>query len=343
MKIKDCPEDLRALKEKDFNFRLPMEGTNISVIYDTEFFIAISDRKHENYKHAKEVWKMNCKQAFSSAEPGMSFNFLKDAESLRNAPVSGDTRVLTDEGYQRVYDIVGEEVIVWTGLQWAKTVFKKTKEMTPTIKISMTGGREIVCDPDHDFILDDGTRINAKDLEVGSSLKVSIDELYKTNPTFNSKFYTLGYIYGDGTFHKKYPRAEATFCTEESKSCIEFLDKNMITSINKNDSRGFSRVYFKNDSILKDRNKSLFPEDIYKATYGEQLSFVAGLFDSDGNYFKKHNRVRLSSKYKSFLEGVRRILESNGILSGISTSGISTFGKSQGYTLTVNTEYVSRF
>lgn len=85
IRIKDWKEDLRLLKEKDFNFRLPMEGTNISVIYDTEFFVAISDRKHPLHKTAKEVWLLNCRQAFSSAEPGMSFNFLKDNESLRNA------------------------------------------------------------------------------------------------------------------------------------------------------------------------------------------------------------------------------------------------------------------
>ena len=85
MQIKDWNSDLRALKEKDFNFRLPMEGTNISVIYDTEFFVAYADRKHPLYKHARAVWKMNCRKSFETAEPGMSFNYLKDAESLRNA------------------------------------------------------------------------------------------------------------------------------------------------------------------------------------------------------------------------------------------------------------------
>jgi ribonucleoside-diphosphate reductase alpha chain len=85
MKLKDWNEDLKTLKEKDFNFALPMEGTNISVIYDTEFFKAIDDKKHPQHKHAKEVWKLNFKQAVSTAEPGMSFNFCKDSESLRNA------------------------------------------------------------------------------------------------------------------------------------------------------------------------------------------------------------------------------------------------------------------
>lgn len=83
--LKDYSDDIKAMKLKDFNFPIPMELTNISVIYDTEFFIAIEDKKHPLHKLAKEVWQDNCLQAFSTAEPGMSFNFRKDNESLRNA------------------------------------------------------------------------------------------------------------------------------------------------------------------------------------------------------------------------------------------------------------------
>lgn len=85
IKIKNWSEDIKKIKEKDFTFPAPMEGTNISIIYDTEFFIAVEDKKHPLNKLAKEVWNLNCLQAFSTAEPGMSFNFLKDNESLRNA------------------------------------------------------------------------------------------------------------------------------------------------------------------------------------------------------------------------------------------------------------------
>ncbi len=83
--IKNYSEELKKIKETDFNFPAPMELTNISIIYDTEFFIAYEDKKHPKHKLAKEVWAINCKQAFSTAEPGMSFNFRKDNESLRNA------------------------------------------------------------------------------------------------------------------------------------------------------------------------------------------------------------------------------------------------------------------
>lgn len=83
--VKDWPEEIKALKAKDFNFPAKLDGTNISVNYDTEFFVAIEDKKHELHKHAKNIWQLNCSQAFATAEPGMAFNFLRDNESLRNA------------------------------------------------------------------------------------------------------------------------------------------------------------------------------------------------------------------------------------------------------------------
>ena len=83
--LKDYSDEIKAIKSKDFTFPVPMELTNISVGYDTEFFIAIEDEQHPKHATAKAVWIDNCRQAFSTAEPGMAFNFRKDAESLRNA------------------------------------------------------------------------------------------------------------------------------------------------------------------------------------------------------------------------------------------------------------------
>lgn len=83
--MKNHSDSIRELKKADLTFPIPMELTNISVIYDTEFFIAIENTDHPLHLRAKEVWAKNCLQAFSTAEPGMSFNFRKDNESLRNA------------------------------------------------------------------------------------------------------------------------------------------------------------------------------------------------------------------------------------------------------------------
>lgn len=85
MDLKNYSPELKAAKAADFTFPLPMELTNISVVYDTEFFIAIENPEHPKHELAKKVWLKNCLQAFSTAEPGMSFNFGKDNECLRNA------------------------------------------------------------------------------------------------------------------------------------------------------------------------------------------------------------------------------------------------------------------
>jgi len=85
MHVKDHSPELKSIKEKNLTFALPMELTNISVDYNTEFFIAIEDETHPKHELAKRVWLENCKQAFSTAEPGMAFNFMKDNENLRNA------------------------------------------------------------------------------------------------------------------------------------------------------------------------------------------------------------------------------------------------------------------
>ncbi len=333
--VGDSGLNLWDVKQTDFNFPAPLDHTNISVNYDDAWRDMMSP-------HTDEIFMENCKQAMMTGEPGFSFNFGdKQNETLRNAPLGPETYVFTLDGYRQIKDIVGETVKVWTGKQWAKTVFKRTGEHVPVLRVLMSGGREIVADPEHEFFLSSDEKVSAKDLVTGDSLKISLCE--EIDSFLTEDYYTLGYIYGDGSFSKKYPRAEVTFCTQESKQCLNNFDKSMLSSVTANDSRGYTRVYTINDKLLSNRSKVLFPDDLYLSGTAQQVSFLAGLFDADGNYFKEQNRVRLSNKNYDFLCGVRRLLEQVGILSGISTSGISSYGNLQGYTLTVYTEFVNRF
>ncbi len=68
-------------KEQDFNFKCPLDHTNISVNYDTEWLL--------NYWNTGElgpVFQKNVEQALRTAEPGFSFNFFdKENETARNA------------------------------------------------------------------------------------------------------------------------------------------------------------------------------------------------------------------------------------------------------------------
>lgn len=69
------------IKQQDFNFPAPLDMTNISVNYDTEWLL--NYYKTGDYGN---VFLENVKQALKTAEPGFSFNFFdKENETLRNA------------------------------------------------------------------------------------------------------------------------------------------------------------------------------------------------------------------------------------------------------------------
>lgn len=85
MLCKNHSPELKAAKERDLTFPLPMELTNISTIYDRSFFDTIESGDAQAQARAKAVWRTNCFQAFSTAEPGFSINYVNARESLRNA------------------------------------------------------------------------------------------------------------------------------------------------------------------------------------------------------------------------------------------------------------------
>jgi len=71
----------KQIKEQDFNFRAPLDMTNISVNYDTDWLV-----NYWNTGEVGEVFLSNVKQALRSAEPGFSFNFMENEnDTLRNA------------------------------------------------------------------------------------------------------------------------------------------------------------------------------------------------------------------------------------------------------------------
>ena len=79
LKIKNWSDDLKYMKEKDFNFPCPLDMTNISINYDNKW-------KYNADRANLHTFVENCRQAMMTGEPGFSFNFdEKENETLRNA------------------------------------------------------------------------------------------------------------------------------------------------------------------------------------------------------------------------------------------------------------------
>jgi len=81
MPVGSTGKSLWDIKQEDFNFPAPLDMTNISVNYDTDWLLGYWETGDVG-----DVFKENVRQALKSAEPGFSFNFFdKENETLRNA------------------------------------------------------------------------------------------------------------------------------------------------------------------------------------------------------------------------------------------------------------------
>lgn len=84
--LKDWSPEVRAMKEKDYNFPATMDGTNISVILDTAFFAAYLNPEDRMHEWAVRVYNETVEQMLKTAEPGFSIDaFENEGENLRNA------------------------------------------------------------------------------------------------------------------------------------------------------------------------------------------------------------------------------------------------------------------
>lgn len=84
--VKDWSDEVRAMKEKDFNFPADLDMTNISVLLDDEFFIAYHNVHHSDHRLAHQVYSEVVSQMVKTAEPGLSVDIGVNAgETLRNA------------------------------------------------------------------------------------------------------------------------------------------------------------------------------------------------------------------------------------------------------------------
>lgn len=86
VQMKNWRQEVRDLKEKDYNFPATLDGTNISVILDDAFFKAYGDKDHKHHSLAQQVYWAVVRQMLKTAEPGFSVDCgANRGENLRNA------------------------------------------------------------------------------------------------------------------------------------------------------------------------------------------------------------------------------------------------------------------
>lgn len=83
---KNWPDEIHALKAKDFSFPAPLDHTNISVGLNDEFFESYNDMEHPKHAQAHSVYWKVIEQMLRTGEPAFTVDVGKNAgEELRNA------------------------------------------------------------------------------------------------------------------------------------------------------------------------------------------------------------------------------------------------------------------
>jgi ribonucleoside-diphosphate reductase alpha chain len=84
--IKDWSDAQKAAKEEDYFAPAPLDMTNISVILDSEFFLAYNNDQHAMHEWAHKVYWEATAHMLKHGEPGFSIDVGENAkENLRNA------------------------------------------------------------------------------------------------------------------------------------------------------------------------------------------------------------------------------------------------------------------
>jgi len=153
-------------------------STNISVEYDNAFIRAL---KHGD-AHAKTVMDAVVKGMLTNGEPGLwNYSLSQKGEidevSCTNPCFAPETRIVTRKGVFEIKDLVGLEVEVLSQGKWVKIDnFRVTGENQKILKVTLQDGSSVRVTPYHQFILEDGRRVEARDLKLMDRLQKATNQ-----------------------------------------------------------------------------------------------------------------------------------------------------------------------
>lgn len=314
MDLKNISEAVQIMKSTDSNFPVPMELTNISTIYDTDFFVAIENHKHPEHNKAKQIWDKNCLNSFSTGEPGFSFNFGKDNESLRNACQPSFAKFLKQEGIVEFKDVnVGDKI--WAGDRWTNVIRKWSNGIKPVYKFSFTGGTFIGTE-DHKIPLKDGNKIEVKDAKY---ITIWSGPNAWQPKQIDQQDVMDGLVIGDGGVHKASGNLVGLYIGKKDTDYFNDSINTYILKYRPGISTGFYEVKttIKYNELPKTYERYI-PDRFYYGSLEKKCGFLRGLFSANGNSLK--TRICLKQSSRKLIEQVQEILNSIGISSYITTN-----------------------
>lgn len=160
------------------------------------------NKRYKRYGKWREEWyDAYQKKGYFTNFTGFRFSGLMRKNQVINFPVQsclqGHCKVFTDKGWLPIKELVGEQVKIWTGFNWADAVGLERGEW-PLAKITLDSGLIINCDTNHKLKNENHEWVDFVDLKVGGRVALPIiPQVIKPTKEITWEF-ILGFILGDG-------------------------------------------------------------------------------------------------------------------------------------------------
>lgn len=329
----------------------PHEAPGLSDVYGDKFRELYEQYEREG-KGRKQVdaQKLWFKILDSQIETGTPYLLYKDAANAKsnqqnlgtikssNLCVAPETYILTDKGHYHISELVGQDVNIWNGDKWSKTIVIKTGENKKLVTVNLSNGSQLTCTSYHKFIvrkdysdktnLKDATRIEASNLKEGMKLtKFNLNLVQGDNTNDNKNDiiypYTHGFFCGDRTIcNPKYGESQKRITLYGNKKVL----------INKIKMRTSSYEEIINEEITNGCINVMIPDEISDKYYVPinsslicRLEWLAGLLDSDSCVARNGSNkalqiIQITSIHFEFLDKIRLMLQTLGVQSKVTLS-----------------------
>jgi len=183
--------DLFMQRVKDdmmWSLMCPDECPGLSDVYGDEF-VALYEKyeregRYKKQMRAQDLWWQVLQ---AQIEQGTPYLLFKDAANRKsnqknlgtikssNLCVAPETMVLTEEGEFPIQSLEDQDVKVWNGKQFSKTIVRKTGVQQALVTVLFSNGASVRCTPYHDFyvtIKGESIKLKAHTLKPGMQVTV---------------------------------------------------------------------------------------------------------------------------------------------------------------------------
>jgi ribonucleoside-diphosphate reductase alpha chain len=327
-----CPDKCKGLTD--------VWGDKFKVLYES-----YEDKKmYFKQVKAQELW---FKILESQIETGTPYLLYKDSANSKsnqqnlgtikssNLCVAPETMILTDKGYYPIIKLVEQEVNVWNGKEFSKTIVKQTGKMKKLMTISFDNNMKLRCTPYHKFYIEINKKPSDKNkfqIVEAQNLKLGMRIIRYSTPTINTSGEQLKYAYTHGLFcadgiyethdkinkHQSNVNCCAEIYSDKPKLWLYGEKKKLINHIewlylNETDS-----PYRIDVSLPHDIEKKYFVPVNYNIQ--SKIKWLEGYIDGDGCIVQLNGikNIQVSSIEYEFIHNIFYMLQTLGITSTIS-------------------------